>query len=174
MQKLADYCTARQADAKLILVQQTSVNEVVGRNVRALRGKMSQEELAEKLAERLGKEKIHGTSITRLERGSRTITVDELVALSRIFGVSVAVLLQPSESNASRLASVREASRLLDQAEEALVTAAKRWRSRRAALRTLAEVTDSSMMDFFDWELLTWKSKQTLREVLKDFDDSAS
>lgn len=59
---------------------------------------MSQAELAGRLAETLGKERVDPTTITRLEAGKRPTTVDELDALAVIFEVDASVLLRPSSA----------------------------------------------------------------------------
>jgi transcriptional regulator with XRE-family HTH domain len=64
--------------------------------------------LAEKLAARTGRDRIDPTTITRLEAGKRPITVNELVALASIFGVSVEDLTSGGDQVAG-IAEFREA-----------------------------------------------------------------
>lgn len=68
-------------------------NARVGRAVARLRGGMSQAELAERLADQLEKKSVDPTTITRIESGKRTISVDELEAFANIFNVKVEDLL---------------------------------------------------------------------------------
>lgn len=70
-----------------------SANERVGRAVSRYRSGMSQAELARQLAERLGKDSMDPTTITRIEGGKRSVTVDELEAFADIFGVGINDLL---------------------------------------------------------------------------------
>lgn len=62
---------------------------VIGQRVAALRASagLLQPQLAEKMAARLGKS-YNATLISRLEKGQRPLTVNELIALADIFGVS--------------------------------------------------------------------------------------
>ncbi|WP_420041794.1 helix-turn-helix domain-containing protein [Gordonia sp. MP11Mi] len=67
------------------------LNQRVGRNVAKWRKDqgMSQAELADQLAQRLGKAKIDPTTITRMESGKRPTTVAEIESMARIFSVEV-------------------------------------------------------------------------------------
>lgn len=79
-------------------MQLDEANATIGRRIAELRTAegTSQAQLAQKLAERLGKDSIDPTTITRLERGTRPITVVEILALARIFYVDPASLLPQS------------------------------------------------------------------------------
>ncbi|NKR96223.1 helix-turn-helix domain-containing protein [Rhodococcus hoagii] len=81
-------------------MQLAETNAIIGEKIAQLRGKaeLSQAELASALAEKMGKERIDPTTITRLERGQRPITVMELIALAQVFDVPEESLLP--ESNA--------------------------------------------------------------------------
>lgn len=70
-------------------ITEGDVTNVIGKNVRKLRKskKMSQQMLSNKL-ELLGVYVCRG-SVSRIEDGSRTVTDIELLAMSRIFGVSI-------------------------------------------------------------------------------------
>ncbi|ORL06458.1 helix-turn-helix domain-containing protein [Prescottella equi] len=76
-------------------MQLAETNAIIGEKIAQLRGKaeLSQAELASALAEKMGKERIDPTTITRLERGQRPITVMELMALAQVFGVPEESLL---------------------------------------------------------------------------------
>lgn len=65
----------------------------VGRQMRFLRGRdgLSQTALAERLTE-LGM-KVDGSAVTRMERGTRAITVNELVTIAKALDVPVPYLL---------------------------------------------------------------------------------
>jgi transcriptional regulator with XRE-family HTH domain len=76
-------------------MQELSESAAVGQQVTRLRkqlGGLSQVRLAGLLSDLLGKV-VDPTTVNRLERGKRPVTVEELVALSQIFGVSFAELL---------------------------------------------------------------------------------
>ncbi|BCN57134.1 helix-turn-helix domain-containing protein [Prescottella equi] len=81
-------------------MQLAETNAVIGEKIAQLRGKaeMSQAELASALAEKMGKERIDPTTITRLERGQRPITVMELIALAQVFDVPEESLLPESDA----------------------------------------------------------------------------
>jgi transcriptional regulator with XRE-family HTH domain len=66
----------------------------VGSNVRTLRTelKMTQADLADAMAK--AKFPVHLNTISKIERGDREISVDELEAFSRVFGVSTQSLLE--------------------------------------------------------------------------------
>ena len=66
----------------------------VGTNVRTLRTelKMTQAELADSMAK--AKFPVHLNTISKIERGDREISVDELEAFARVFGVSTESLLE--------------------------------------------------------------------------------
>jgi transcriptional regulator with XRE-family HTH domain len=84
-----------------------NANTRVGRAVARYRGsRMSQADLARELAARLGKPKIDPTTITRIESGKRTISVDELEAFADIFNVYVNDLLVDADLG-GRLADLR-------------------------------------------------------------------
>uniref|UniRef100_UPI000480050C helix-turn-helix domain-containing protein n=1 Tax=Rhodococcus sp. UNC363MFTsu5.1 TaxID=1449069 RepID=UPI000480050C len=76
-------------------MQIARTNAIVGARIAELRAiaEMSQAQLAQKLASKLAKDSIDPTTITRLERGSRPITVVELVALAEIFGLPTESLI---------------------------------------------------------------------------------
>lgn len=101
-----------------IEVGDESANTRVGKAVARLRKGMSQAELARRLAKQLGKPNVDPTTITRIERGKRAITVDELAAFAQIFGVPESDLLEDSEL-AARLAKLNVEYRdLLDYYRE--------------------------------------------------------
>jgi transcriptional regulator with XRE-family HTH domain len=66
----------------------------VGSNVRTLRTelKMTQADLADAMAK--AKFPVHLNTISKIERGDREISVDELEAFARVFGVSTESLLE--------------------------------------------------------------------------------
>lgn len=72
------------------------INRLLGSNVARLRQSrhdgMSQEALAAALSLVLGHQ-IIGSTISRMEKGHRPCTAEDLVALARVFGVRPAVLL---------------------------------------------------------------------------------
>ena len=70
----------------------------VGRNVKMLRKaqKLSQSDLADRMG--WSDIQIHQVTIARLEGGKRPTSVDELVALAMIHGVTPASLLEPGLS----------------------------------------------------------------------------
>ncbi|MGH3846235.1 MAG: helix-turn-helix domain-containing protein [Pseudonocardiaceae bacterium] len=72
--------------------------ETVGRRMRFLRGRdgLSQAALAERLTH-LGM-KVDGSAVTRMERGTRAITVNELVTIASAFDVPLASLLRQTSS----------------------------------------------------------------------------
>lgn len=74
--------------------QQGGTSERLGRNVRALREDRgwSQDLLAGMVSEAMGRE-MKGVTILRLEKGTRPTSVDELVALSDVFGVEASDLI---------------------------------------------------------------------------------
>ena len=75
-------------------MQFDTANAAIGRKVAALRtdAGLLQAQLADRLSEKLGK-KIDPTTITRLERGQRPVTVVELLALGDIFAVPATTLM---------------------------------------------------------------------------------
>lgn len=77
-------------------MQSTDARVRLGRYVTSLRQarEWNQSALARELGERLGK-KVDPTTITRMERGNRPTTVDEILAMSEIFGVSPTSFLPP-------------------------------------------------------------------------------
>ena len=104
-------------------------NKVVGRNVAALRGEMSQAHLGALLAKELDKERVDPTSITRLEKGTRAITVNELVGLARIFGVHTEYLLgRNPDGDGDELRAVRHAKAAVDRVDNEVAAVAREWR----------------------------------------------
>lgn len=75
-------------------MQFDTANAAIGRKVAALRtdSGLLQAQLAERLTEKLGK-RVDPTTITRLERGQRPVTVVELLALGDIFAVPATTLM---------------------------------------------------------------------------------
>lgn len=107
----------------------TEANKVVGRNVAALRGDMSQAYLGALLAKELGKARVDPTSITRLEKGARAITVNELVGLARIFGVHPEYLLgRNPEGDGNELRALRHAKAAVDRVDTEVAAIAIAWR----------------------------------------------
>lgn len=112
-------------------------NRVVGQNVAALRGEMSQAYVAALLAKVLGKESIDPTSITRLEKGTRSITVNELVGLAEIFSVDPMYLLHSNpESDGDDLRALRAAAARSKRLDTEAAEVATAWREAHDELAT--------------------------------------
>lgn len=88
-----------------------SVNEVIGRNVRRLRGDRgwTQRELADRLSDWIG-ERWDVSTVSRAEAdpkhgkpARRAYTADEIVALALIFGVSLIELFTPANGDRVRI-----------------------------------------------------------------------
>ncbi|WP_155850191.1 helix-turn-helix transcriptional regulator [Arthrobacter sp. Br18] len=82
------------AEKKIAL---SGTGETVRRNVKRLRGGMQYKELAERLAY-LGRP-IPTLGLRRIEAGERRVDVDDLAALSIVFGVSPLTLLMPEDGS---------------------------------------------------------------------------
>ena len=121
-----------------------SANVRVGKAVAKFRRGMSQAELAQKLAAKLGKKSIDPTTITRIENGKRAITVDELEAFAEIFGVLEEDLLAPTALSA-RLDKVNDDYRDLLRAQRAFSIAQGRLQNLAEDLR--CAVFDKELRD---------------------------
>ena len=83
-----------------MLIFMQNLNEVVGANVAACRKQagMSQAALAAQFARFLDRDNVDPTTITRLESGKRPTTIEELEALSQVFGVEYSDLLRRGDN----------------------------------------------------------------------------
>ncbi|QUD82105.1 helix-turn-helix transcriptional regulator [Gordonia polyisoprenivorans] len=150
--------------------KRTTANENVGRNVAALRGSRSQGELANELAQRLGKDRIDPTTITRLEAGKRPITVNELVALADILSVDVPVLLStPKTSELEKVSSLLETMARVREAREAMDRARAKWLGAREHLRIQAERVDRSKLRRYDQEELDYMLNESDEDTLSKY-----
>lgn len=127
---------------------------------------MSQAELAGKLAEQLGKDRVDPTSITRLERGTRTITVNELVALAQIFGVREEVLLAPPDAGAvGELARVFEAYKAVQVARSRFGDGYREWASAQADLRIALAKVDLEGVEWLNRNLIEYAAGQSAASI---------
>jgi transcriptional regulator with XRE-family HTH domain len=73
------------------------LSDAIATNLRAYRSvhRLSQEELARRMGD-LGHTSWSRATVSEIERGGRTVTIDELLALALVFGAPIANLLDPA------------------------------------------------------------------------------
>lgn len=116
-----------------------TTRELVGQRVSELRKRAgwTQAELAEKTAERLGKD-MSTLTVTRIESGSRPTSVDELVALAEVFSVPAQDLLPLGSADAA-LRTVVEEIRINSQRVAEARLALEAGESRKIVLDELGQ-----------------------------------
>lgn len=110
---------------------------------------------------------INASALYKIEKGDppRRITVDELVALSRVFEVPLADLLQPPEKVLNR-----ELLGLLKRMSDAVDLTLKADEAYKASLRDLAEFTVTHPETIEQLEAVEGFSVPVLVETLRDVD----
>lgn len=112
--------------------------QAVGRRMRFLRNSrgLSQTALADRMTS-LGV-KVDGSAVTRMERGTRTITVNEAVTIAEALDVSLTLLLRaPSEPEEELMIARQDA---IDLSRQAVVVAADLDAARARVGRLAAEL----------------------------------
>lgn len=137
-----------------------NANTRVGRAVARYRGsRMSQAELARELADKLGKAKIDPTTITRIEHGKRTISVDELEAFADIFNVYVSDLLVDANVG-GRIADLRiQVNDLTRISREAHMAESRLWNAAEEVRMTLFD------LKFRDEDLLAQMDEEEVSAI---------
>lgn len=138
-------------------MQQTPdpVNQHIGVNIAERRTQQgwSQAELAERIGDALGR-KVDPTAVTRIERGTRSLTAAELVAMSGVFNVPMSWLVEdpaPARRMMRRWERIRadaeqEAQRA-ERHQRLLVIRVQQIRPLLEAWTTLADETGSRAPD---------------------------
>lgn len=149
----------------LHLVQPEEVKATIGRNVAQHRARLgwSQAELAARWSKAQGK-KIDPTTVTRLERGRRPISVDELVVLADVFGLRWwEDLARPAEQLALA-ARLREVELRLGERYGRILDAAKSY----LTLQVLAQrqVADAKALGISTRRVDAWISQPAEAAVI--------
>lgn len=151
-------------------MQPRTANDHVGSNVAALRGEMSQSDLAAALAKKLGKEKIDPTTITRLESGKRPITVNELVALADILKVDITTLLQRPQGGGQRdidkVAEVLARYEKLREARIAVDDARKTYKGARGVMILASRNVDLGQLRQWERVEIEFLQSETVEDAL--------
>lgn len=134
--------------SRLRIVQ--SAHEVARRRIREERERRgwSQEQLATNVRWRTsGRVSLHPTAVTRLEKGQRSISLDEAVAFALALGLTVSELIGHADVDQTRFVRLREMDKItsaaLDLAKLISGQDAGNVRDTEAHLRAVAEATDS-------------------------------
>lgn len=106
----------------------STLYEQIGQKIRELRGKMSQEALAEKL-------KVAPNTISRWETGTYKPTPEDLDKLARLFSVPITVFFPELHNQNPRIAALTSATGGLDDKDFDEVIRYAEFRKARIALQ---------------------------------------